>query len=153
MGGWDDYYQMLTQGPLFSPLFELYGRFMELERGNKFPFYIFPGVKNVGKKEETFLDFVDNLVDAHEIERNKHDANRDFYDRLVYVATNIHRHQNDTLANLMFDTKLAQPQYDRLNSAIAVRFTTYLVSMTALHTTGFAYLCYFFRYRRLTIVP
>ena len=153
MVDWEAWSRDFMNIPSFNWFFTLYYKFMELERGSKFPFYIYPQVKEIGKKENTLLTFVDNLVDIHELERNKFDLNRDFYDRLLYVSTNIHRLQNDTMANLMFDTKLPKPQYDRLNSVLAVRHTAYIASMTALHTTSFAFLCYFFRYRKLSILP
>ena len=148
--GWYDYFR---EGPMLLPFYAIYDTFMNIERGNSFPFYIFPGVKKVGEKEDTVVSFIDNLVDIHEIERNHSDANRNFYERLLYVVTNIHRHQNDTLVNLTFDKRLPKPHYDKLNSVMAVRFWTYMASMTTLHTLSFAYLCYFFRYRRLSVAP
>ena len=149
-GNWIDYFR---EGPLLLPFFYAYDAFMNLERGNSFPFYIFPGVKKVGDKEDSILTFMDNLVDIHESERNKHDKDRKFYERFHYVGTNIHRLQNDTVANLMFDTRLTKPQYDKLNSAMSTRFWTYMATMTTFHTLSFAYLCYFFRYRKLSVLP
>ena len=58
-----------------------------------------------------------------------------------------------TTHNLMFDTRLTKPQYDKLNSAMSTRFWTYMATMTTFHTLSFAYLCYFFRYRRLSVLP
>mmetsp|Transcript_31559 Transcript_31559/g.36034 ORF Transcript_31559/g.36034 Transcript_31559/m.36034 type:complete len:154 (+) Transcript_31559:13-474(+) len=149
----ESWWNNVTDGPLLYPFYHLWQQFMNIERGSKFPFYIYPGVKVVGKKEDTVISFIDNLVDIHEVERNKHDIGKDKLERLLYVLSNIHRHQNDTVVNLMFDTKLSKPQYDKLNSAIAVRFATYMATMTAVHTLGFTYLCYFFRYRRLSVLP
>jgi len=48
---------------------------------------------------------MDHLVDAHEIERNKEDLKKNAYQRNEYVLCNWHRYSNDTMANLMFDTK------------------------------------------------
>ena len=53
----------------------------------------------------------------------------------------------------MFDTKLKQIEYDRLNSVLRTQNATYFASLTAFHTLGFAYLAYFFRYRRVTLLP
>ena len=153
MVDWENTIRRWMMEPLLLPVLSLYESFMELERGNKFPFYISPGVKNIEAKENCLLDFVDNLVDIHEHERNKNDIGRDFYDRLIYVTMNFHRLTNDTMTNLTFDTKLPKYQYDKLNSSMAVRYTTYLLSMTTLHTMSFAYLCYFFRYRRIGVLP
>mmetsp|Transcript_6913 Transcript_6913/g.6070 ORF Transcript_6913/g.6070 Transcript_6913/m.6070 type:complete len:209 (-) Transcript_6913:37-663(-) len=153
MVDWEETFRKWMTEPLLLPLFSAYGKFMELERGSKFPFYINPSVKNVDEKENTILDFVDNLVDIHELERNKHDKGRIFYERLYYTVTNFHRLTNDTMVNLTFDTQLPKYQYDKLNNAIEVRYLTYLASMTSLHTMTFASLCYFFRYRRISVLP
>ena len=143
----------VQDGPLLKPFLGLYMRFMNLERGNSFPFYIYPGVKELGKKEDTLLLFFDDLVDIHELERNKDDATRTFYQRLIYTIENYARLQNDTVANLMFDTKLTKPQYDIVNRSLSVRYMTYMVTMTSMHSLGLMYLCYFFRYRKLTFAP
>ena len=150
---WKQWFDARKQGPILWPILGAYGAFMNLERGNKFPFYISPKVQEGDQSANSLLDFIDNLVDIHEIERNKKDLKRNFYDRLLYSAENHFRLSNDTMVNLMFDTKLTKPQYDRLNNAIAIRHTSYLVFMTGLHTLGFTSLCYFFRYRKLTIAP
>ena len=153
MVDWEEKFRRITCEPWFTQIGTIYAKFMEIERGSKFPFYINSSVRNLHKNENTLLDFIDNLVDIHEFERNKDDTARRFYDRLYYVMMNIPRHQNDTMANLTFDVKLPKYQYDKLNNAIAVRYTSYLASMTILHTMSFAWLCYFFRYRKLTIIP
>lgn len=54
--------------------------------------------------EDSIIKFMDYLVDAHELERNKQDFGKVFYDRANYVRSNFHRYSNDTMANLMFDT-------------------------------------------------
>lgn len=51
----------------------------------------------------------------------------------------------------MFDTKARKTEYDRLNSVVSVANTKYFAATTALHTLGFAYLAYFFRFRRVTL--
>lgn len=53
----------------------------------------------------------------------------------------------------MYDAQLRKPEYDKLNSVLNQRVLTYYLSMTGLHTVGFMYLAYFFRYRRVTLVP
>ena len=153
MKDWVDYFREKWHDPLFIEVFAMWERIMRLERGNKFPFYIFPNVKKGDGMLDTFLLFVDNLVDAHETERNPYDANKDFYHRAYYVGTNIFRLQNDTLSNMMFDTQLPKPQYDRMNNAIATRTGYYMGLMTAFHTASLAGISYFFRYRKLTILP
>ena len=92
---------------------------------------------------------MDYLVDAHELERNKADGHKNFYNRSRYVATNFLRYSNDTMANLMFDTKLRQSDYDRMNSVMSVQQTKFYASATLTHFTILAYASYFFRYRRL----
>jgi len=62
------------------------------------------------------------------------------------------RYNNDTIANVMFDTKARKPEYDRLNSVVSVANTKYIAATTVLHTLGFAYLAYFFRFRRVSQV-
>ena len=64
------------------------------------------------------LQFCDHLIDAHELERNKADKDATQYERTNYVARNFLRYQNETMANLMFDTKIRGSDYDRLNSVM-----------------------------------
>ena len=59
------------------------------------------------------------MVDAHELERNKEDANKNFYQRTHFVVNNFHRYSNETMANLTFDTKARKSDYDRMNSVIS----------------------------------
>jgi hypothetical protein len=44
---------------------------MNIKRYDKFPFYIYPGAARTVKFEDKVLHFLDYLVDAHELERNK----------------------------------------------------------------------------------
>ena len=60
---------------------------------------------SVSSFEDSCLKFLDYLVDAHELERNKNDINKNFYQRTNYVLHNFHRYSNESIANLTFDTK------------------------------------------------
>ena len=71
----------------------------------------------------------------------------------MYVWKNYFRYQNDTMANLMFDTQLPKNQYVRFNSLIERQNLKYYLFTTSLHTVGFMYMSYFFRHRRLTLAP
>lgn len=122
---------------------------MNIKRHEHFPFYIYPAARSWISFEDTFLTFVDWLVDAHEQERNKSDFNRTFYQRSVYLYENWMHYSNDTVANLMYDTKLKRNEYDRLKAVQSVAHTKYYTIMTLFHTTSFMYLTYFFRYRRV----
>lgn len=53
----------------------------------------------------------------------------------------------------MFDSQLRKFEYDRLNSVISQRSAAYYLGMTSFHTLSFAYLAYFFRFRRLSLLP
>ena len=117
------------------------------------PFYFYPSAKSWISFEDTIITFLDWMVHAHEVERNKSDKNRTFYQRSLYVYENYLRYQNDTMCNLMFDTKLRKSEYSKLNSIIKVQNATYYLSLTGFHTLGFMYLAYFFRYRRVTLLP
>jgi hypothetical protein len=66
---------------------------------------------------------------------------------------NFLRYQNPTMCNVMFDTKATRPQYDRLNSTIAQSNIIFYLTASAVHLTGFMYMSYFFRYRRVGIAP
>lgn len=125
---------------------------MNIKRHDHFPFYIYPQAKSWISFEDTIITFIDWLIDAHEQERNKSDVHRSFYQRCVYVSSNFLRYQNDTLGNLMFDTKIKKNEYDKLNSTIRQRNIAYYLSLTGFHTLGFMYLSYFFRFRRLNLV-
>ena len=51
----------------------------------------------------------------------------------------------------MFDTKLRKYDYDKLNSISKKQNTIYYTIMTAFHTFVFMDMCYFFRYRRISL--
>ena len=92
--------------------------FLEIERYDHFPFYFYPyAVKGVGF-EDGVIKFIDYLVDAHELERNKQDHGKTFYNRANYVRKNFHRYSNDTMANLMFDVQCKKYEYARMNSVL-----------------------------------
>jgi hypothetical protein len=131
------------------PLFRSYGWFLNIKRYDSFPFYVQPGVKSVMGFEDTVLTFIDHLVDAHEVERNKADLNKNPYQRNEYVVRNWWRYSNDTMSNLMFDTKCRKSEYDRLNSVLSLRTPAFYAAATLSHFLVFAYSTYFFRYRRL----
>ena len=52
---------------------------MGIKRYDHMPFYFYPAAKSWISYEDTFLTFIDWLVDAHEVERNRSDAKRTFY--------------------------------------------------------------------------
>lgn len=136
-----------------SPVFNLYYQFMSIKRYDRFPFYIYPRAKQWISFEDTFINFLDYLVDAHEQERNHSDKDMGFYQRSIYFYDNFLRYQNDTVANLMFDTKLRKVDYDRINSQIDKSVAQYYVATSAFHVLGLSYLSFFFRFRRLGAVP
>mmetsp|Transcript_35044 Transcript_35044/g.26152 ORF Transcript_35044/g.26152 Transcript_35044/m.26152 type:complete len:174 (+) Transcript_35044:120-641(+) len=117
------------------------------------PFYIYPQAKSWVSFEDTVITFLDWMVDAHELERNKQDNKKTFYMRSVYVSENFFRYQNDTIANMMFDTKARKSDYDRINAANWRGNFKFYLSMTGLHALSLMYLTYFFRYRKVTFVP
>ena len=43
--------------------------------------------------------------------------------------------------------------YDRINAEVSKANTSYYLSMSAFHTLSFMYMSYFFRFRRVNIVP
>ena len=69
------------------------------------------------------------------------------------MTVNWLRLQNDTMVNTMYDTQLRKIDYDRLNSVSRTGHAWYYFWMTSFHVVSFMYMSYFFRYRRVTIVP
>lgn len=69
------------------------------------------------------------------------------------MYSNYLRYQNDTIANLMYDTQLKKNEYARINSVAASKNTQFYVRMSAFHTLSFIYLAYFFRFRRVNLGP
>jgi hypothetical protein len=153
MVDWTSFWRDFQEQPLLTPLFNLYYQFMEIKRYDHMPFYFYPYAKQWISFEDTIITFLDWLCDAHEQERNTNDKNRTFYQRSIYVYQNFLRYNNDTVANLMFDTKLRKVEYDRVNSVISKANTQYFTTMSAFHTMSFMYLTYFFRFRRVGFVP
>ena len=139
----------LQERPLAFPVLKAYDAFMNIRRYEKFPFYIYPTSVSVSGFEDRVLKFLDYMVDAHELERNKSDMHRSFYQRAAYVYHNFHRYSNDTMANLMFDTKLSQPEYDKMNAVIDFKNKQFYLTATITHIFLFSYLSYLLRYRRL----
>ena len=122
---------------------------MDIKRYDHMPFYFYPYAKQWISYEDTIITFLDWMVDAHEQERNSADHTRSFYQRSIYVYNNFLRYQNDTMANLMYDSKLRRVDYDRYNSLISQKQTQFYLATSTLHTVGFMYLAYFFRFRRV----
>lgn len=117
------------------------------------PFYIYPLMKSTVSFEDSVINFLDWMVDAHEDSRNKQDAYRNFHARTVYTYQNFFRLQNDTVANAMFETKATPQQYARLNSVVAQQNLIFYSSAAALHTLAFAGLSFLLRFRRVTLLP
>ena len=57
------------------------------------------------------------------------------------------------MANIMFDTKAKKIDYDRLNSTMRIANLKYYLATSTLHTLGFMYMAYFFRFRRVNLAP
>ena len=150
---WNSIVRDLSEQPASSALLGIYYSFMNIKRYEHMPFYIYPSAKSWISFEDTILTFIDWFVDAHELERNTGDKGRSFYQRSAYVIDNYLRYQNDTLANIMYDTKAKKVQYDRLNSVASVGNTQFYAATTAAHTLGFMYMAYFFRFRRVGLLP
>ena len=84
------------------------------------------------------------------IERNKHVYNLNFYDRFIYVSENFHRYSNDTMANLMYDTRLKRNQYAKLNAMIELKTFQFYAFNTVLHCLSFMGTAFFFRMRKVS---
>jgi hypothetical protein len=127
----------------------LYMKFMNIQRYEHMPFYFYPAGQSVVSFEDGILKFIDFMVDAHELERNKSDFNKSFYFRSRYVFQNFHRYSNDTMANLMFDTQLRKIDYDQMNSVIDRQTKVFYAVATLSHLTALSWATYALRYRRL----
>ena len=150
MVDWTSIWRDSQETTITKPFMSLWTNFMMVERGGAFPFYIFPAVKEGDSMEDKVIKFLDYLVDTHELERNKADHGKTLVQRSNYVVRNFNRYSNDTMANLMFDTKLRKSDYDIMNSVISQRTQAYYAASTLTNVTILAYLSYFFRYRRLS---
>lgn len=142
---WRDF----QERPITYPLLSLYMKFLNIQRYEHMPFYFYPYGQKVVGFEDGVLKFIDFLVDAHELERNKQDSNKTFYSRANYVARNFHRYSNDTIANVMFDTQLRKNEYDRLNSVVDRQTLLFYAATTFTHLTALTWTTYLLRYRSL----
>jgi len=106
MFDWTTAWRDFQEKPIAFSLLSSYMNFMTIKRYEHMPFYFYPQGQKVVSFEDGVIKFLDHLVDAHEIERNNEDAKQSFYNRARYVISNFHRYSNDTMANVMFDTKL-----------------------------------------------
>ena len=147
---WTTMWRDLQEKPVLTPVLGLYNQFMNIRRYEHFPFYVYPGSRKVVGFEDSVLKFIDFLVDAHELERNKSDSGKSSYNRTNYVFNNFHRYSNDTMANLMFDTKLEKCEYDRMNSVIDQQSFKFYGAATMTHFFALSYASYFLRYRTLS---
>ncbi len=53
----------------------------------------------------------------------------------------------------MFDVQAPRPVYDKVNGTVDRANKIFYASATALHAASFMYLSFFFRYRRVSLVP
>lgn len=63
---WETVWRNFSEQPLFTPVFHLYHRILDIKRHDKMPFYIYPHAKKWISFEDSFITFIDWLVDAHE---------------------------------------------------------------------------------------
>ena len=57
------------------------------------------------------------------------------------------------MCNVMFDVNAPKPVHSRLNATIAEKNLMFYLSATAFHTTTFGWMSFFFRFRRISLVP
>jgi len=138
---------------MLYPLFRVYGAFMDIKRYEHMPYYLYPKAKQLISFEDHIINFLDFAVDAHEENRNTEDRNRNFYQRSNYLIKNLLRNQNATMSNIIFDTQATKAQHGALNAVISQQNMKFYLAATLTHVTGFMYLSYFFRYRRLSAAP
>ena len=143
---WRDF----QERPVLFPLLASYMKFMNIRRYEHMPFYFYPQGQKVVGFEDGVLRFLDFMVDAHELERNKQDNKATFYERANYVTHNFHRYSNDTMANLMFDTQLSKRDYDVMNSVIDRQTKVFYGAATLTHIGLLSWSSFFFRYRTLS---
>jgi hypothetical protein len=143
---WRDF----QERPIMAPFLGLYMGFLDIRRYEHMPFYFYPWGKGVVSFEDRVIKFLDFMVDAHELERNNWTNTQTFYNRANYVSRNFHRYSNDTMANVMFDTKLKRPSYSKLNSVIDRDTKMFYVATTLSSMTALSFLTYVFRFRTLT---
>jgi len=146
---WRDFWER----PMAYPLLRLYDQFMSIKRYEHMPFYFYPGGVSVVGQQKKLLDYIDWAVDAHEEARNPADKNKTFYMRSVYLYKNFLRYQNDTACNIMFETKSGRAVYDKLNSVISQSNLHFYIVAPIVHSLGFAWMSFFFRFRRIGVVP
>ena len=146
-------YRDFGNRPIGYPLLKLYDSFMSIKRYDRMPYYIAPVGTHVVDYEDRLLNMVDWMVDAHEEARNTDDKNRNFYQRSVYVLQNFMRYQNDTVCNIMFDTKASKPAYDTLNATITHQNRLFYLSTLFLHVTTTVGMSFYLRYRRIGAIP
>lgn len=120
MFDWETMLRDAQELPLTYPLLRAYSAFMNIRRYEKFPFYVYPGSVSVSGLEDKVLNFVDYMVDAHELERRKLVYPHTFYQRSNFVARNFLYYSNDTMANCYYDAKLRESEYDRLESTMEI---------------------------------
>ena len=147
---WETIIRDVQERPLAYPLFRAYSWFMEIKRYDKFPFYVYPGSVSISNLEDRLLNYIDFLVDAHELERRKLSYYQSFYQRSNYVCRNFLYYANDTMANCYFDGRLRDSEYERLDSTMQVGQVKFFGASVLTHITILAYMSYFFRYKRLT---
>lgn len=126
---------------------------MGIKRYEHMPFYFYPGGVSVVGQQEKLLNLIDWGVDAHEEARNPADRGKNFYMRSIYIYKNFLRYQNDTVCNVMFEEKANRATYDKLNSVVSQGNLHFYASATMIHALGFAWMSFFFRFRRIGKIP
>eukprot|EP00352_Strombidinopsis_acuminata_P007895 CAMPEP_0176374364 /NCGR_PEP_ID=MMETSP0126-20121128/26706_1 /TAXON_ID=141414 ORGANISM="Strombidinopsis acuminatum, Strain SPMC142" /NCGR_SAMPLE_ID=MMETSP0126 /ASSEMBLY_ACC=CAM_ASM_000229 /LENGTH=73 /DNA_ID=CAMNT_0017734911 /DNA_START=8 /DNA_END=229 /DNA_ORIENTATION=+ len=67
---WDSVVRDVQERPLFYPLFRVYSAFMGIKRYDHMPYYFYPQGVKVVAFEDSVINFLDWMVDAHEESRN-----------------------------------------------------------------------------------
>jgi hypothetical protein len=102
---WEQLYRDFWNRPIGYPFLIIYNVIMNIRRYDRMPFYFAPVGTKVVSFEDGLIKRLDFMLDAHEEPRNPADRNRNFYERCNYFFRNYFRWQNETLCNVMFDTK------------------------------------------------
>ena len=71
--GWEDFARDFSEQPLMAPVFNLYNRFMDIKRGERAPFYVFPYSDKFNASAGTFLKVLPYFMDAHQPDIYKND--------------------------------------------------------------------------------
>lgn len=150
-GVYDNFKWNMSYASPLTVVFYPFWWIMRRERGREFPFYFPDETAVIHFELDLAYAALDDVVHAHESDRNPAVHNKTLVNRLKYAIKNFHFYSNDTMANLFFSTKLPLRDYQRIKSTYLQLTGLFMLYNTFSGVFLVALTNHFFRGRKTTL--